>query len=196
MNYQKIYNNLINNRSIRPLLIDEYYENHHIIPKCLGGSNDKQNLIKLTYREHYIAHLLLSRIYKTNSGIQYAFLCMLRKQPTGERILTSRMFETIKKSFSKYKKFNCRLENPGKSQNSRNSARKRMLERNPTALNPACNRTAQPIKVYFENGEVKEYSYAKKFCIENDIPYSTMKVWLKNNTGKSKKHKILKIERR
>lgn len=39
------------------------YEKHHIIPKSLGGSNCTSNLIKLTFREHYIAHIMLFYTY-------------------------------------------------------------------------------------------------------------------------------------
>jgi len=195
MDYQKIYNNLVESRKNQSVYSDKYYEKHHIVPKCLGGTDDAQNLVKLTYREHFIAHWLLCKIHKNHSGIQYAFLCMLRKQPTGERILTSRMFEVIKKNFSTYKKFYCKLENPGKSQNSRNAARKRMLENNPIKMNPSKNRTAQPIRIYFEDGRIEEYSYAKEFCNLSGIPYATMKFWLRKNDVNSKKHKILKIER-
>lgn len=37
-------------------------ERHHIIPKSLDGSNDDTNLVGLTYREHYIAHMFLIRM--------------------------------------------------------------------------------------------------------------------------------------
>jgi 5-methylcytosine-specific restriction endonuclease McrA len=40
----------------------EYTETHHIIPKSLGGSNRKNNLVKLTSREHFICHLLLTKM--------------------------------------------------------------------------------------------------------------------------------------
>ena len=39
------------------------YEEHHIIPKCCYGSNNKSNLVTLTCREHFIAHRLLPYIY-------------------------------------------------------------------------------------------------------------------------------------
>ena len=194
MNYQKIYDDLMETRRTKNLDTKEYCEKHHIIPRCLGGTNSNENLIMLTYREHFIAHWLLCRINISHSGIQYAFLCMLRKQPTGERILNSRMFSTIKKNFSKYKKFHCKLENPGKSQKSRDAARKRMLENNPTKLNPAGNRTAQPIRIYFEDGRIEEYRYAKEYCLKSGVPYATMKYWLRNDI-KSKKHKIMKREK-
>lgn len=64
MNYQKIYNQLINKRKIN--ILDKkicYCEKHHIIPRALGGSNFSENLVNLTAKEHFIAHLLLAKIY-------------------------------------------------------------------------------------------------------------------------------------
>lgn len=61
MNYSNIYTNLIINAQDR--CITEYTEIHHILPKCMGGSNELSNLIHLTAREHFIAHLLLAKIY-------------------------------------------------------------------------------------------------------------------------------------
>jgi hypothetical protein len=40
----------------------EYCEKHHIIPKSLGGDNSKDNLVELTYREHFIRHMLLTKM--------------------------------------------------------------------------------------------------------------------------------------
>jgi hypothetical protein len=194
MNYQKIYDNLILSRSNQTVKKDEYYEKHHIIPKCLGGSNDKTNLILLTYREHYLAHLLLCKIHKKHSGIQYAFLCMLRKQPAGQRILTSRMFDTIKRNFSKFKRWHIKIHNPGKTKKSRDLARKRMTENNPLSIDPSKNRTCQPIRIHFTDKTTKDFKYAKQYCIESGMPYATMKHLLRNNVG-SKKHNIEKIER-
>lgn len=37
-------------------------ETHHILPKCLGGNNSKNNLVVLTSREHFIVHLLLIKM--------------------------------------------------------------------------------------------------------------------------------------
>lgn len=79
MDYQKHYKNLINTRK---LLIrnKEYgiYEKRHILPKSLGGTNKKENLVLLTPKEHYIAHLLLAKMYigKDKAKMCYALLCM------------------------------------------------------------------------------------------------------------------------
>jgi hypothetical protein len=57
----KTYNNLIEKAKIRT--IEGYVEKHHIVSKSLGGSNNKENLVRLTAREHFIAHLLLAKIH-------------------------------------------------------------------------------------------------------------------------------------
>lgn len=72
MNYRKVYNQLIANAKAQH--IDGYYETHHIVPKAEGGSDYNTNLVKLTARQHYIAHLLLAKIYddlKMYSALTY-----------------------------------------------------------------------------------------------------------------------------
>lgn len=63
MNYQRIHDQIIERAKYRKLT--GYCEKHHIIPKCMGGTNDTTNLVKLTAREHFIIHLLLAEIYNT-----------------------------------------------------------------------------------------------------------------------------------
>ena len=67
MNYLKIHDTIINNAKKQEL--NEYCESHHIIPKCLGGNNDINNIVKLKPREHYIIHGLLVKIYKNDKNI-------------------------------------------------------------------------------------------------------------------------------
>ena len=38
-------------------------EKHHIIPRCMGGNDLKNNLVSLTIEEHFLAHKLLAKIY-------------------------------------------------------------------------------------------------------------------------------------
>jgi 5-methylcytosine-specific restriction endonuclease McrA len=52
--YTNWYNSIID--SARNRILEGYSENHHIIPKSLGGSNDKSNIVALTAREHFICH--------------------------------------------------------------------------------------------------------------------------------------------
>ncbi len=79
MNYQRIYNELIEKFQTNPILKSDetYTEEHHIIPKCMGGTNDKENLVRLPAREHIMAHLLLSRAYPDNRKVVFATNAML-----------------------------------------------------------------------------------------------------------------------
>lgn len=64
MNYKKVYDQLIQKRRDNPITkADCYCELHHIVPKSEGGTDNTDNLVNLTAREHYIAHLLLAKIY-------------------------------------------------------------------------------------------------------------------------------------
>jgi hypothetical protein len=147
----------------RDIIKEKNYEIHHIIPKCLEGSNDEKNLVKLSYREHFIAHWLLIKIYSDNVKINYAFLCMLRDSH-GNRKLTSRMIETIKKNYSEFKKWHSKIDNPGKSIKSREKSKARMMsELNPMKVYPEKNHTALVTKVYYKDGSIKTFSTKKEF---------------------------------
>lgn len=66
MFYQRIHDQIIDKyRGITPI---GYFEIHHIIPRCMGGSNDPSNLVKLPAREHFIVHQCLAKIHKGAFG--------------------------------------------------------------------------------------------------------------------------------
>ena len=60
--YTKCYYNIIAQAQSRVKVDNTYYEKHHIIPKSLGGTNVKSNLVHLTAKEHYICHRLLTKM--------------------------------------------------------------------------------------------------------------------------------------
>jgi hypothetical protein len=62
MNYFLKYQQLISKAKLR-LCVTGYVERHHILPKALGGCDDSSNLVALTAREHFLAHVLLAKIY-------------------------------------------------------------------------------------------------------------------------------------
>jgi ribosomal protein S17E len=74
MDYQKIYNQLINQAKNKTIV--GYSETHHIVPRCLGGTDDPANLVDLTPEEHYVAHQLLVKIHKDNKKILSAAVMM------------------------------------------------------------------------------------------------------------------------
>lgn len=71
MDYNKHYDALISRAKGRTLT--GYKERHHIVPRCMGGSNDRNNIADLTPEEHYLAHLLLLKIHGTSvNGLLFA----------------------------------------------------------------------------------------------------------------------------
>ncbi len=156
----------------------------------MGGSDDESNLTRLTYREHYMAHHLLIKMHPEHSGLNYAFLCMLRKHNEG-RILTARMYQTIKENFSRYKKLFCMIENPGKSEKSRRVARERMLNNNPNQ-GGATNHTARPVEVVWNDGTVERFEYMLQITEKRGVPYSSLKLAKKKGLP-MKKYKIASI---
>ena len=103
--YTKWYLSIISNAKNRTLKLEEYGEIHHILPKSLGGSNDPDNLIKLTAKEHFICHMLLTKMVEGTykQKMIYAWWAMSnQKRPDQHRYkVSSNMYKTIKESASK-----------------------------------------------------------------------------------------------
>lgn len=102
MNYYRIYSSLMQKR--KGLKPSGYTEKHHIIPKSLGGSNEPSNLVILTAREHFIAHLLLSKMYSEGSihwiKMQKALIRMFSESYTQERYSPSKWYAYAKEKAS------------------------------------------------------------------------------------------------
>jgi hypothetical protein len=104
MNYQKIYDSLIEKRKIEKLnRKDGYCESHHIIPRCMNGTDNKENLVNLLPREHFIAHLLLVKIYPENKKLIYALwrMCNGKKLVITQLKISNRLYENLRKEVSK-----------------------------------------------------------------------------------------------
>jgi hypothetical protein len=102
MNYQRIHDAIIDRARNRTLT--GYTERHHVIPRCLGGTNDKENLVKLTAREHYIIHKLLVELYPNSTKLIYAYWMMSRNVSNSkysrDYCVSSRDYERSKQLFS------------------------------------------------------------------------------------------------
>lgn len=101
IHYKNRYNKFIQiivDKGVRNL--NGYTEIHHIIPKCLKGQNTPNNLIKLTLREHFLAHWLLWKAYPDYLPLASAFLQMNNKNPKikfdFQGRITSRTYEKLK----------------------------------------------------------------------------------------------------
>lgn len=70
--YTSIYYRIVEHRKSNPSITKT--ESHHIIPRCLGGTDDSDNLVDLTLREHFICHLLLTKMNANQSLVRSAWL--------------------------------------------------------------------------------------------------------------------------
>lgn len=84
MTYHEFIENILSTRG-RNGCGDEYHEEHHIVPKCMDGSNDKDNLIDLFADEHFVAHKLLAFENLDNDSLQRAFSTMAHVRREGRR---------------------------------------------------------------------------------------------------------------
>lgn len=103
--YFNWYNQLVKKAKVRNLTketSDCYVEIHHIIPRSLGGSNDKENLVVLTAKEHYIAHELLVKFTTGKQKIKMtmALFCMLTVNNCKEAIQNkARLYEKVRNEY-------------------------------------------------------------------------------------------------
>ena len=99
--YTIVYNSIISRAKTRAL--GSYTELHHIIPKSLGGSNSKENLVRLTAREHFICHLLLVKMTEGKSKFKMmkaaAMLAVSNKTQSRHKI-NARTYEILKRNAS------------------------------------------------------------------------------------------------
>jgi hypothetical protein len=114
--YTKWYFNIIQNAIERDWdknTVNVYVERHHYIPKSLGG--DDNQTVFLTSREHFITHILLTKMFTgtKKSKMVWAVMCMKGKD---NRYYNSRLYESVKKELkhseeSKEKMSKTRTEN-------------------------------------------------------------------------------------
>lgn len=97
--YSNLYHRITSNAKNR--ITEGYTETHHIIPQSLGGSNEKDNLVELTAREHFICHWLLVKMTEGDdrSKMLYALKGMKAENKYQQRYqtkITARVYETYR----------------------------------------------------------------------------------------------------
>jgi hypothetical protein len=95
------YDSLINRAKNRTIY--GYTEKHHITPRSLGGTDDNDNLVKLTPKEHFVCHLLLTKMTIGNARYKMNFaLHMLSNANNigdGRYIPSSRMYDLSRRLY-------------------------------------------------------------------------------------------------
>jgi hypothetical protein len=98
--YTTWYYNIVNNANGRILPNGIYTESHHIIPKSLSGPNSKNNLVILTAKEHFICHLLLTKMVHQDCKKKMIYAFWRMANCTGKRYRpTARIYEIARQEF-------------------------------------------------------------------------------------------------
>jgi len=126
MNYSKVYYSIIERAKSRPL--PPIVEVHHIIPKSLGGSNKKENLVELTPKEHFVCHLLLTKMHsgQAKQKMVYAIWAIMNlcNNHQYRKKVKGRVYESMKIKFVEEQKSVRGIDHPhyGKKRPDRTSA--------------------------------------------------------------------------
>ena len=100
MNYFLVYQKLIAKAKER-VCPNGYVERHHILPRALGGTNDSSNLVALTAKEHFLAHVILAKIH---GGIMWQAVILMSGGKN--RYCNSRLFDIARRyAFVEREKF-------------------------------------------------------------------------------------------
>ena len=82
-----------------------YYEKHHIIPRSLDGTDNEDNLVLLTSREHFLCHYLLCKMILEKSNewnkLVRAFTFMYSATSNQNRYVNSRLYESARKNIGR-----------------------------------------------------------------------------------------------
>jgi 5-methylcytosine-specific restriction endonuclease McrA len=112
--YTTWYNNIVQRAKTRSLT--EYKERHHIIPRSLGGSNLKENLVDLTAREHFVCHWLLTKMvvspYKEKMIYAAWTMANLENHNQQRHKITGRIYELLRQQYSRIKSIHTKTNNP------------------------------------------------------------------------------------
>lgn len=107
MDYKKIYDQLVERCKVRGLdrnSVDYYTEIHHIVPRCLGGSDEKDNLVMFSGREHFIAHMLLWKAYPDEVSLMRAAFMMSSRWGSGRleesKPIHSKTYATLREEYA------------------------------------------------------------------------------------------------
>lgn len=174
-----------------------YYENHHILPKSLGGVNNSYNMVLLTPREHFICHWLLIKIYPKGSNerkkMLYAFWSMkLKPTQKCERYINARAYELLRKEYVNVHRENMKVKQGGVNNShfgkhwytNRDTGENKHFKNPPNekwikGKNLFAGQTDKlPIKKYEHIKYVKElwnlyhngnYSNVEQFCKQNNV---------------------------
>lgn len=99
--YTNWYYSIIRSAQYRHIGSEIYVEKHHIIPKSLGGGNQAANIVVLTPREHFVCHLLLTKMTVGGSQHKMIHAAWMMARTRKNIQVTSRTYSLLKEKSTK-----------------------------------------------------------------------------------------------
>lgn len=173
-------------------------ENHHIIPRSLGGKNRKENIVRLTPKEHFVCHWLLTKMTfgENRKKMCYAFWSMTRNNKKTNRSYSSLEYSVARRCFVSSRKGKSYEEIFGKEKakelrDSRSRTHKGRPK--PHAVNnlPKENMSSKTWHITLPSGEEIVIKNLAQFCREHGLSAGNL-----SHHGKSKGYqaKVLSSE--
>jgi len=170
--YTKWYFSIINRSNSN----HEIVEKHHIIPKSLGRSNRKENIVCLTPKEHFVCHWLLTKMTfgENRKKMCYAFWSMTRKNKNLYRSCSCLEYSTARKYFVSIRKGKTHEEIYGKE---KAEAIKKSLSKSHKGLPkphaiynlPKENMSSKIWHITFPDGKEKIIKNLAEFCRNHNL---------------------------
>jgi hypothetical protein len=168
--YTKWYNLIVQNAQNRTTDLS-YFERHHIVPKSLGGTNNKENLVMLTAREHFVCHLLLTKMLSGDSKRKmiYAFWQLSNQKNSSQQRYcpTSKTYEIARKMFAEWHSARMKENHPLKDENNKRKHQLGVDKRGPTSVKGA--KRAESMKEKMRNRVWTEKAIQTRLdnCLKN-----------------------------
>lgn len=135
-----------------------YTEKHHIIPKCMGGPNKKDNIVRLTAKEHFICHWILTKICIDPIHKKKMFYA-LNRLSNSKNVYSSLEYSVARKKHSD----NMTNSHPWKTNNE------------------VIDKLSKTIKSHWNNNPNRKIDVSRKFQLNWDTNYEFMKNIVVNN---------------
>jgi hypothetical protein len=159
--YLKLYIRMIKKcQSMTEEELSEYYEIHHILPRCLNGKDLKENLVKMPIRYHIMAHIVLVEIYSDVIGLYHSLNLMFGINDSGVHPKHAFRVYVTKNQLSSKTVTRIREDLKRKMTGSNNHRAKAVI-----------------------SPEGKIYGSIKEASKDSNIPYMTLTKWLSGETS-------------
>ena len=196
--YHNTYFKIINRAQQRTLENNVKFEVHHIIPRSLGGSDNHDNLVKLTLKEHWICHRLLVKFLDDPVALRKMYNALFMMAVKDYRTVNGRIYQHIKENIVPWNKglkgitTNLPLTEDAKQTLSNLWKGKSRPQEHKDAMRAGWERIkqegyqpwnkgitglkgpCQPITLVDPDGVPRRYESMKQGCQENNLIYTKM----------------------